>query len=260
MEYFRHERGAKTSGRRNNFSPANSLTAPGWGRTKAARTNETPLARFLLHSRSGHCEYFATATVLLLRELGIPARYAVGYAVHETSGNGYVVRERDAHAWCLAWNEREKIWEDFDTTPASWIAEENQRAPAMQWLADFWSWLRFQFAKFRWGQTNLRIYILWALVPVMALLLYQIIFRRRKKTRVQNQTPTSEEKFSGRDSIRNFTCSKAGWPRVACRASPASRCPTGWSARWRNRRWPICARRCRNCCGCITATVSIRTD
>jgi transglutaminase-like putative cysteine protease len=49
-------------------------------------TNETPLARFLLRTRSGHCEYFATATVLLLRQLGIPARYAVGYAVHEASG------------------------------------------------------------------------------------------------------------------------------------------------------------------------------
>ena len=30
-------------------------------------TNETPLNRFLLQTRSGHCEYFATAAVLLLR-------------------------------------------------------------------------------------------------------------------------------------------------------------------------------------------------
>ena len=49
-------------------------------------TNETPLSRFLLRTHAGHCEYFATATVLLLRQLGIPARYAVGYAVHEASG------------------------------------------------------------------------------------------------------------------------------------------------------------------------------
>jgi hypothetical protein len=134
-----------------------------------------------LSSRSGHCEYFATATVLLLRELHIPARYAVGYAVHETSGKGYVVRERDAHAWCLAWDSREKIWKDFDTTPGSWIAAEEQRASAWQWLSDGWSWLRFQIAKFRWGQTNLRQYILWGLVPVIAVLLFQIIFRRRKR-------------------------------------------------------------------------------
>ena len=62
------------------------------------------MSRFLLRTRSGHCEYFATATVLLLRQLGIPARYAVGYAVHEATGRKYVVRQRDAHAWCLVWN------------------------------------------------------------------------------------------------------------------------------------------------------------
>jgi hypothetical protein len=161
---------------------ANKFTYSTWqGRDKLATTNETALAKFLLSSRSGHCEYFATATVLLLRELHIPARYAVGYAVHETSGKGYVVRERDAHAWCLAWDSREKIWKDFDTTPGSWIAAEEQRASAWQWLSDGWSWLRFQIAKFRWGQTNLRQYVLWGLVPVIAVLLFQIIFRRRKR-------------------------------------------------------------------------------
>ena len=146
---------------------------------------------FLLRVRRGHCEYFATATVLLLRELGIPARYAVGYAVHEPSGHGYVVRERDAHAWCLAWNQRTKIWEDFDTTPASWVAEEDKRASAMQWFGDFWSWVRFQIAKLRWGQTNLRQYIFWALIPVLGVLLYQIIFRRRRKRGSKPKTEKS---------------------------------------------------------------------
>jgi hypothetical protein len=171
------------------------------GPVKPARTNETPLARFLLHSRSGHCEYFATATVLLLRELDIPARYAVGYYVHERSGTGYVVRERDAHAWCLVWNEQTKTWQDFDTTPASWIAAENDNAPATQWLSDVWSWIRFQIARFRYGQTNLRTYILWALVPVMALLLYQIIFRNRKQRRAKSKAGAEEKLFrQGLDS------------------------------------------------------------
>jgi hypothetical protein len=161
------------------------------GSDKVARTNETALSRFLLHSRSGHCEYFATATVLLLRELGIPARYAIGYAVHEPSGHGYVVRERDAHAWCLVWNGPAQRWEDFDTTPASWVAEEGKRASAIQWFSDFWSWVRYQIAKLRWGQTNLRQYILWALIPVLALLLYQIIFRRGRRRRPQSKTGKS---------------------------------------------------------------------
>jgi hypothetical protein len=158
------------------------------GADKLATTNETTLTRFLLHSRSGHCEYFATATVLLLRELGIPARYAVGYAVHEASGHGYVVRERDAHAWCLVWNKQTQTWEDFDTTPTSWIGIEGQRKSAMQWFSDFWSWVGFQISKLRWGQSNLREYILWALIPVLALLLYQIIFKRGSRLRQQSKT------------------------------------------------------------------------
>jgi hypothetical protein len=175
------------------FFAANFSYSTWLGLDKVARTNETALSRFLLQSRSGHCEYFATATVLLLRELGIPARYAVGYAVHEPSGHGYVVRERDAHAWCLAWNEHDKTWENFDTTPASWVAEENKRASAMQWFSDFWSWVRFQIAKFQWGQTNLRKYLLWALIPVLVFLLYRIIFRRRRKRGSKSKTEKKVE-------------------------------------------------------------------
>ena len=177
------------------FFAANFTYSTWLGTDKVARTNETALSRFLLQSRSGHCEYFATATVLLLRELGIPARYAVGYAVHEPSDHGYVVRERDAHAWCLAWNGHKKIWADFDTTPASWIAEENKRASAMQWFGDSWSWIRFQIAKFRWGQTNLRKYILWAMIPTLALLLVQIIFRRRKRKAKSKAKKAAEAVF-----------------------------------------------------------------
>ncbi|MBI2561834.1 MAG: transglutaminase domain-containing protein [candidate division NC10 bacterium] len=64
----------------------------------------TPLEDFLLRRRSGHCEYFATATVLLLRAAGVPARYGVGYSVQEWSAleRRWVVRARHAHSWTLA--------------------------------------------------------------------------------------------------------------------------------------------------------------
>jgi protein-glutamine gamma-glutamyltransferase len=152
----------------------------------------TPLARFLQTTRSGHCEYFATAAVLVLRQLGIPARYAVGYAVHEASGSGYVVREHDAHAWCLAWDEDKKTWMDFDTTPASWVAAETRNSPLEVWLADARAWLGLQFEKFRWRQAHLRQYILWTLSPVMAVLAYFIIFQRRSKRRAAKELTSSE--------------------------------------------------------------------
>lgn len=153
------------------------------GRDKRRTPDATPLTRFLLTSRSGHCEYFATATVLLLRQLGIPARYAVGYYVHETSGSGYVIRERDAHAWCLAWNRQTKTWEDFDTTPGSWVAAEGRHSAAWDSLSDLRTWVVLQFEKLRWRQANLRQYILWTLVPVMLVLLYYILFQSRGRRR-----------------------------------------------------------------------------
>ena len=161
----------------------------------------TPLSRFLLETHSGHCEYFATATVLLLRQLGIPARYAVGYAIHEPSGKGYVVRQRDAHAWCLVWDAESGLWRDFDTTPASWVEAESSRRSAYQALSDFWSRIRFEFAKLRWGQTRLRQYILWGLIPVLGLLFYQIIHRvRGKRGRSKRKSSTVNLSWPGLDS------------------------------------------------------------
>jgi protein-glutamine gamma-glutamyltransferase len=151
-----------------------------------SRTNQTPLTRFLLRSRQGHCEYFATAGVLLLRQLKIPARYAVGWAVHEGGGGKFVVRERDAHAWCLVWDERANRWRDVDFTPGSWVDIEGRRASPFQALSDLWTRMGFEVSKFRWGQTHLRQYLLWSLVPVLGLLLFQIVFRRRKLRRAKS--------------------------------------------------------------------------
>jgi protein-glutamine gamma-glutamyltransferase len=167
------------------FQDTDKFSYSTWEGTEPVRgTNATALARFLLRTRRGHCEYFATATVLLLRELGIPARYAVGYAVHEGSGRQYVVRQRDAHAWCLVWNDTAQTWQDFDTTPASWEAIEASGVSPMQFLLDGWSRLMFELAKLRWGQSHLREYVLWGLGPILALLLYQIIVRSRKRRRL----------------------------------------------------------------------------
>lgn len=142
--------------------------------------DETPMGRFLLKTRAGHCEYFATATVLLLREIGIPARYAVGYSVHEAGMDGFVVRQRDAHAWCLVWNGQKQLWEDFDTTPVTWFDIESRHSGGSVWASDLWWWVEFQFSKFR-TQTHLRQYILIGLIPVLALLLFQIARQRRRR-------------------------------------------------------------------------------
>ena len=163
-------------------------------------TNETPLARFLLNTRSGHCEYFATAAVLLLRRAQFPARYAVGYSVHEGAGAKYVVRLRDAHAWCLVWDRTAGVWLDFDGTPASWIEAEARRGSGFQWVQDLWSWIGFQVSKVRWGQSHWRQYLLWVLVPTLALLLYRIIFQSRRRAHSHSADSEYTTVWPGLDS------------------------------------------------------------
>ncbi len=63
--------------------------------------DQDPLADFLLRNRQGHCEYFASAMVLLLRALGVPARMVTGFYGGEVNeyGNYTAIRKEDAHAW-----------------------------------------------------------------------------------------------------------------------------------------------------------------
>jgi len=61
---------------------------------------QDPLYWFLFDSKTGFCNYYASAEVILLHSVGIPARLVVGFAEGEfSSPNLYVVRERDEHAW-----------------------------------------------------------------------------------------------------------------------------------------------------------------
>lgn len=64
-------------------------------------SNVDPLEWFLFDEKSGFCNYYASAQVLMLRSVGIPARLAVGYAQGEfdPATNTYTVLVRDSHAW-----------------------------------------------------------------------------------------------------------------------------------------------------------------
>ena len=58
-----------------------------------------PLEWMLFENKQAYCVYYASAEVLMLRSLGIPARLAVGFAEGERDGTNYTVRKLDAHAW-----------------------------------------------------------------------------------------------------------------------------------------------------------------
>lgn len=61
--------------------------------------NQDPLEWMLFKNKQAYCVYYASAEVLMLRSLGIPARLAVGFAEGERDGDEYIVRRLDAHAW-----------------------------------------------------------------------------------------------------------------------------------------------------------------
>ncbi len=151
----------------------------------------TALEFFLLKNRVGHCEYFGTATVLLLRQVGIPARYVYGWSVQEpeTGSQTFLVRERQAHACCIYWNDAANGCIDLDTTPSDWAQTENQNASIWEPLSDRWSRAWFAFSKWRWygGAGEWQNYLLLALVSLISILAWRVLARqrRRRKTEVE---------------------------------------------------------------------------
>jgi transglutaminase-like putative cysteine protease len=77
------------------------------------------LVGFVTQTRAGYCQYFAGAMALMLRYLGIPARVAVGFGggTWSPKGHGWIVTDRDAHAWVEVWFKGFG-WLPFDPTPA----------------------------------------------------------------------------------------------------------------------------------------------
>ena len=76
------------------------------------------LPDFLFKTKTGHCEYFASAMAVMLRTIDIPTRYARGFLGGEYNdvGNDWIVRARDAHSWVEVYFP-EIGWATFDPTP-----------------------------------------------------------------------------------------------------------------------------------------------
>ena len=103
-----------------------------------------PLAYFLFQKRAGHCEYFASAMTVMLRALGIPARYINGFQTGEYNdvAGDLVVRASDAHSWVEAYFPGFG-WLTFDPTPPS-----NEKPPSLlAQLSHYWDWFELQWSE-----------------------------------------------------------------------------------------------------------------
>jgi protein-glutamine gamma-glutamyltransferase len=79
-----------------------------------------PVEDFLFNLKCGHCEYFASSMVVLLREVNVPARLVNGFKVSEWNPitGAYVVRQQHAHSWVEAYL-RPYGWRTLDPTAVS---------------------------------------------------------------------------------------------------------------------------------------------
>lgn len=73
---------------------------------------------FLFQGKAGSALDYASATVMLARAAGLPARMAVGYlpGVRDPLSGAFLVRESDAHAWAEIFFARNG-WAPFDSAP-----------------------------------------------------------------------------------------------------------------------------------------------
>ncbi len=110
--------------------------------------HKDPLTEFLFERKSGHCEFFATAMVMLCRALGIPARIVNGFYTEEWNdyGSYFIVRQQDAHSWVEVWFD-ETGWISFDSTPPGGHARPGRH----NWIPGALQKM-YDTLKFRWYQ------------------------------------------------------------------------------------------------------------
>jgi hypothetical protein len=188
------------------------------------------LRRFLTDNRRGHCEYFATAAVLLLRTAGIPARYVMGYSVQEPAptGKGYIVRERHGHAWAIVYVNGK--WVEFDPTPPSWEQTERDRASFWRGFTDWFSELRFTFGLWRWeDKTGLpKKYLFGPLFILGTAISWRLFSRKHRQSKISLKTSAPSQ--CGADS--EFYVIEKYLRKKGLERQP-SETPLRWAARLR---------------------------
>lgn len=207
-----------------------------------------PVAEFLFEKKRGYCQYFASATAVLLRLQGVPARYVTGFNVQAGNWRAghYVVREADAHAWVEAYLP-DKGWVEADPTPEA----EYQALHAdlrSGWLAGAEEWLRAQLAelairlrsgdwlgtaRWLWAQLKALARALvtrtfgWGLLVAVLTLVVIGVLRRWRKPRFPRVAPAlrgAESAQAAPELLELLSRVDRLWARCGC-ARPASRAP-----------------------------------
>lgn len=116
-------------------------------RTLENGTAGFPLEDFLFKNKAGHCEYFATAMVILLREVGVPARIVNGFLGGEWNeyGKFFLVRESNAHSWVEVFFPQHG-WVFFDPTPPG--DEGLSSNGGFSFIASYLDYLKYRWSRY----------------------------------------------------------------------------------------------------------------
>jgi protein-glutamine gamma-glutamyltransferase len=106
--------------------------------TPNATTGTDAVDQFLFVDKVGFCEQIASALVVMLRSLGIPARLTVGYTPGERNPltGLFEVKASDAHAWAEVWFP-DVGWLPFDPTESVPIADDAETPKARDGLGAY---------------------------------------------------------------------------------------------------------------------------
>jgi transglutaminase-like putative cysteine protease len=159
---------------RNHFLAPNRYTYTLDFRSVKRRPQVDPIEDFVANHRTGHCEYFASALVMMLRSQGLPARLVTGFRGGEYNALGgyYQVLQGHAHAWVEVYLEADEVarevppgsdlsplggWLRLDPTPGSDLdrARQYQRGP-MDVVDDVLDYARTLWSDYIMGLTARR--------------------------------------------------------------------------------------------------------
>jgi protein-glutamine gamma-glutamyltransferase len=176
---------------------------------KAPPKGSHPVDYFLNTTQRGHCEFFATATVLLLRACGYSARYCQGFILQEQKGPWKMARGQDAHAWAEVWNG--EGWQLVENTPPTLMPHSLMRP-----VTDLWSEAMFMIDQWRFkdGEDRLLNNAPWLLALVLIYFSYRLAqeWLKHRKSENPRKHKIHQESDPGFLNIEN-ELKKLGFPR-----------------------------------------------